>query len=169
MILFVIVDEYIRVESMQAEVGALHEAMAGLHGEMGAMQRELDGTRAAQDKLTKGKQRQAKASKGKQRQGRNTTRSIRRGSLAKMRRTSLCFMPPESQGTTQRSRDWKFSQGNRAIMWRELLSLGDKTTMGWWVTDASNHAWRMTLAMYTPCLLKQVVIQLLIQLLREHP
>lgn len=39
---------------MQAEVEALHEAMAGLHGEMGAVQRELDGAKASQEKLTKG-------------------------------------------------------------------------------------------------------------------
>lgn len=43
-----------RLESVEAEVGALHEAMAGLHGEMGAVQRELDGAKASQDKLTKG-------------------------------------------------------------------------------------------------------------------
>lgn len=39
---------------MQTEVGALHEAMAGLHGEMGAIQRELDGTKASQEKMAKG-------------------------------------------------------------------------------------------------------------------
>lgn len=39
---------------MTEEVGALHEAMAGLHGEMGAVQRELDNARASQDKLTTG-------------------------------------------------------------------------------------------------------------------
>lgn len=39
---------------MKAEVGVLHEAMAGLHGEMGAVQRELDSAKASQDKLTKG-------------------------------------------------------------------------------------------------------------------
>lgn len=39
---------------MAEEVGALHEAMAGLHGEMGAVQRELDGAKASQDKLTNG-------------------------------------------------------------------------------------------------------------------
>lgn len=39
---------------MQAEVEALHEAMAGLHGEMGAVQRELDGAKVSQDKVTKG-------------------------------------------------------------------------------------------------------------------
>lgn len=43
-----------RAESMKAEVGALHEAMAGLHGEMGAVQRELDGAKAGQDKLAAG-------------------------------------------------------------------------------------------------------------------
>lgn len=43
-----------RLESMAAEVSALHEAMAGLHGEMGAVQRELDGAKASQDKLTAG-------------------------------------------------------------------------------------------------------------------
>lgn len=43
-----------RVEAMQTEVGALHEAMAGLHGEMGAIQRELDGTKASQEKMAKG-------------------------------------------------------------------------------------------------------------------
>ncbi|CAM9213244.1 unnamed protein product [Ectocarpus sp. 13 AM-2016] len=41
----------LRVESMTAEVSALHEAMAGLHGEMGAVQRELDGAKTSQDKL----------------------------------------------------------------------------------------------------------------------
>eukprot|EP00752_Nemacystus_decipiens_P003002 g2785.t1 len=41
-----------RLESMTEEVGALHEAMAGLHGEMGAVQRELDGAKASQEKLT---------------------------------------------------------------------------------------------------------------------
>ncbi|CBN77783.1 hypothetical protein Esi_0069_0048 [Ectocarpus siliculosus] len=41
----------LRLESMTAEVSALHEAMAGLHGEMGAVQRELDGTKTSQDKL----------------------------------------------------------------------------------------------------------------------
>lgn len=44
---------------MQAEVGALHEAMAGLHGEMGAIQRELDETKASQDKLAKGEETKA--------------------------------------------------------------------------------------------------------------
>ena len=39
---------------MTEEVGALHEAMAGLHGEMGAVQRELDGAKASQDKLVTG-------------------------------------------------------------------------------------------------------------------
>lgn len=39
---------------MKAEVGVLHEAMAGLHGEMGAVQRELDSAKTSQDKLTKG-------------------------------------------------------------------------------------------------------------------
>lgn len=39
---------------MAEEVGALHEAMAGLHGEMGAVQRELDGAKASQDKLATG-------------------------------------------------------------------------------------------------------------------
>ncbi len=39
---------------MTEEVGALHEAMAGLHGEMGAVQRELDGAKASQDKLAAG-------------------------------------------------------------------------------------------------------------------
>lgn len=39
---------------MQAEVGALHEAMAGLHGEMGAVQRELDGAKASKEKMAKG-------------------------------------------------------------------------------------------------------------------
>lgn len=43
-----------RLESMKAEVGVLHEAMAGLHGEMGAIQRELDSAKTSQDKLTKG-------------------------------------------------------------------------------------------------------------------
>ena len=43
-----------RLESMKVEVSALHEAIAGLHGEMGAIQRELDGAKASQDKLTKG-------------------------------------------------------------------------------------------------------------------
>lgn len=42
---------------MKAEVGALHEAMAGLHGEMGAVQRELDGAKAGQDKLATGDER----------------------------------------------------------------------------------------------------------------
>ncbi|CAM9239376.1 unnamed protein product [Ectocarpus sp. 12 AP-2014] len=41
----------LRLESMTAEVSALHEAMAGLHGEMGAVQRELDGAKTSQDKL----------------------------------------------------------------------------------------------------------------------
>lgn len=40
---------------MQAEVGALHEAMAGLHGEMGVVQRELDGAKLSKEKLAKGK------------------------------------------------------------------------------------------------------------------
>lgn len=39
---------------MTEEVGALHEAMAGLHGEMGAVQRELDGAKASQNKLAAG-------------------------------------------------------------------------------------------------------------------
>ena len=43
-----------RLESMKTEVGALHEAMAGLHGEMGAVQRELDVAKTSQDKLTRG-------------------------------------------------------------------------------------------------------------------
>lgn len=43
-----------RLESMTAEVSALHEAMAGLHGEMGAVQRELDGAKTSQDKLAAG-------------------------------------------------------------------------------------------------------------------
>lgn len=47
-------EQQIRLESMTEEVGALHEAMAGLHGEMGAVQRELDGAKASQDKLITG-------------------------------------------------------------------------------------------------------------------
>lgn len=43
-----------RLESMTAEVSALHEAMAGLHGEMGAVQRELEGAKTSQDKLAAG-------------------------------------------------------------------------------------------------------------------
>lgn len=43
---------------MKTEVGALHEAMAGLHGEMGAVQRELDGAKAGQDKLAAGGERE---------------------------------------------------------------------------------------------------------------
>lgn len=42
---------------MTAEVGALHEAMAGLHGEMGAVQRELDSSKSSQDKLATGERR----------------------------------------------------------------------------------------------------------------
>lgn len=42
---------------MTAEVGALHEAMAGLHGEIGAVQRELDSAKSSQDKLATGKRR----------------------------------------------------------------------------------------------------------------
>lgn len=39
---------------MKTEASALHEAMAGLHGEMGAVQRELDGAKVSKDKLGTG-------------------------------------------------------------------------------------------------------------------
>lgn len=47
----------LRLKSMTAEVGALHEAMAGLHGEMGAVQRELDIAKSSQDKMATGERR----------------------------------------------------------------------------------------------------------------